>query len=159
MLIWISLFALFWMLLVCSRDWRRAVALSILFILLSGVQIGNVGGSASTYTNESFATGALQFPNVLSTVSEVNKIELYKMLQRMTGSVGLGIIGIAGMVLWAVRHPVYAIALGPLAVFALLNFIVGNRAIFYSAPVIWFGLAFITITTSRAFYQTVLTLW
>ena len=155
-LIWISLFALFWMLLVCGRDWRRAVTLSILFILLSGVQIGNFGGSASTYTDESFATGALQFPNVLSTVSEVNKIELYKILQRMTGSVGLGIIGIAGMVLWAVRHPVYAIALGPLGVFALLNFIVGNRAIFYSTPVIWFGLAFITITTSRAVYQTVL---
>ena len=155
-LIWMSLFALFWMVLVCSRDWRRAVGLSILFILLSGVQIGDIGGSTSTYTNEIFATGVLQFPNVLSTVSEVNKIEFYKILERVSGSVGLGIIGIAGMVLWAVRHPVYAIALGPLAVFALLNFIVGNRAIFYSAPVIWFGLAFITITTSRAFYQMVL---
>ena len=55
-LIWMSLFALFWMLLVCSRDWQRAGGFSILFILLSGVQIVDIGGSA--YIKESFATGA-----------------------------------------------------------------------------------------------------
>ncbi len=150
-LIWMSLFALFWMLLVCSRDWRRAGGFSILFILLSGVEIVDIGGSA--YIKESFATGALQFPNVLTTVSEVTEIDLRNMLRKMTGSIGLGIIGLAGMLLWAVRHPVYAIALGPLAVFAMLNFIIGNRAIFYSAPAIWFGLAFIIITICRACYQ------
>ena len=56
-----------------------------------------------------------------------------------------------GMLFWAVRHPVYAIALGPLAVFAMLNFVIGNRAIFYSAPAVWFGLAFIIITAGRAY--------
>ncbi|MGB2311587.1 MAG: hypothetical protein ACPH6E_05980, partial [Candidatus Puniceispirillaceae bacterium] len=115
-LIWMSLFALFWMLLVCSRDWRRAGGFSILFILLSGVQIVDIGGSA--YVKESFATGALQFPNVLTTVSEVTEIDVRNMLRQMTGSLGLGIIGLTGMLFWAVRHPVYAIALGPLAVFA-----------------------------------------
>ncbi|MEK9911940.1 MAG: hypothetical protein VW707_09005, partial [Candidatus Puniceispirillum sp.] len=153
-LIWMSLFALFWMVLVCSRDWRRAGGFSILFILLSGVQIVDIDGSA--YIQESFATGALQFPNVLTTVSEVTEIDLRNMLLQMTGSIGLGIIGLAGMVLWAVRHPIYAIALGPLAVFAMLNFVIGNRAIFYSAPAIWFGLAFIIITICRACYQLVL---
>jgi len=154
-LIWMSLFALFWMVLVCSRDWRRAAGYSALFTLLSGVQIVDIGGSA--YIKESFATGALQFPNVLTTVSEVTQIDFRNMLRQMTGSVGLGIIGLAGMVFWAVRHPVYAIALGPLAVFAMLNFIIGNRAIFYSAPAIWFGLAFIIITIGRGCYQMFLT--
>ena len=149
-----SLFALFWMVLVCSRDWRRAGGFSILFILLSGVQIVDIDGSA--YIQESFATGALQFPNVLTTVSEVTEIDLRNMLLQITGSIGLGIIGLAGMVLWAVRHPIYAIALGPLAVFAMLNFVIGNRAIFYSAPAIWFGLAFIIITACRTCYQLVL---
>ena len=37
----------------------------------------------------------------------------------------------------------------------MLNFIIGNRAIFYSAPAIWFGLAFIIITIGRGCYQTV----
>ena len=153
-LIWMSFFALFWMLLVCSRDWRRAGGFSILFILLSGVQIVDIGGSA--YIKESFATGALQFPNVLTTVSEVTEIDVRNMLRQMTGSLGVGIIGLVGMLFWAVRHPVYAIALGPLAVFAMLNFVIGNRAIFYSAPAVWFGLAFIIITAGRATYQMVL---
>ena len=150
-LIWISLFALFWMLLVCSRDWRRTIGLSILFILLSGVQIVDI--SSSIYVRDSVANNALQFPNVLTTVSEVNKIELRNILLRMTGSVELCIVGLAGMVFWAVRHPVFAVALGPLAVFALLNTVVGNRVIFYSAPTVWFGLAFILITATRAVYQ------
>ena len=153
-LIWLSLFALFWMLLVCSRDWRRAGGFSILFILLSGVQIVDIGGSA--YIQDSFERGMLQFPNVLTTVSEVASIGLQDMLMQMTGSLGLGIIGLTGMLFWAVRHPVYAIALGPLAVFAMLNFVIGNRVIFYSAPVIWFGLAFIIITAGRAIYQMLL---
>ena len=86
----------------------------------------------------------------------MTQIDFRNMLLQMTGSIGLGIIGLAGMVLWAVRHPVYAIALGPLAVFAMLNFIIGNRAIFYSAPAIWFGLAFIIISCGRGCYQMVL---
>ena len=154
-LIWMSLFALFWMQLVCSRDWRRAGGFSVLFILLSGVQVIDMGGSI--YLKESFATGGLQFPNVLGTVSEVSKIDIRNILQQMTGSLELGVIGLAGMLFWAVRHPVYAIALGPLALFAMLNFVIGNRAIFYSAPAVWFGLAFIIITVGRAIYQMVLT--
>lgn len=59
------------------------------------------------------------------------------------------------MLFWAVRHLVYAIDLGPLAVFAMLNFVIGSRAIFYSALAVWFGLAFI-ITAGRAIYQIVL---
>ena len=71
---------------------------------------------------------------MLTTVSEVTEIDVRNMLRQMTGSLGLGIIGLTGMLFWAVRHPVYAIALRPLAVFAILNFVIGNRAIFYSAP-------------------------
>ena len=153
-LIWMILFALFWTVLVCSRSLWRSLVYSTLFLLLSGVQIVDISDSA--YIKESFATGALQFPNVLTTVSEVNQIDFRNMLLQMTGSIGLGIIGLTGMVLWAVRHPVYAIALGPLAVFAMLNFIIGNRAIFYSAPAIWFGLAFIIISCSRGCYQMLL---
>ena len=98
----------------------------------------------------------LQFSNVLTAVSEVASISLRDMLLQMTGSLRLGIIGLVGMLFWAARHPVYAIALGPLAVFAMLNFVIGNRAIFYSAPAVWFGLAFIITTAGRAIYKMVL---
>ena len=42
-----------------------------------------------------------------------------------------------------------AIAYGPLVAFGLLNFIIGNRAIFYSAPIMWFGAIFLMTTTAR----------
>ena len=53
------------------------------------------------------------------------------------------------MLLFAARHPVLAIAYGPLIAFGLLNFVIGNRAIFYSAPILWFGAAFLLTTTAR----------
>ena len=127
-LIWMSFIALFWMLLVCSRDWRRAGGLSILFILLSGVQIVDIRGSP--YIQDSFERGMRQFPNVLTTVSKVTSIGLRDILLQMTGSLGLGVIGLAGMLFRAARHPLYAIALGPLAVFAMPNFVISSRAIF-----------------------------
>ena len=52
----------------------------------------------------------------------------------------MGLVCLVGLGLWAARHPVMAFAYGPLAAFALLNFVIGNRAVFYSAPILWFGL-------------------
>ena len=61
----------------------------------------------------------------------------------------MGIVCLAGLALFLVRHPVIAIAYGPLVAFGLLNFVIGNRAIFYSAPIMWFGAAFLMTTTAR----------
>ena len=66
-----------------------------------------------------------------------------------TGSVGMGSVCLIGLALWAVRHPFMAIAYGPLAAFALLNFLIGNRAVFYSAPIFWFGAAFLMTSAAR----------
>lgn len=71
------------MLLVCSRGWRRAGGLSVLFILFSSVQIVDIGGSP--YIQDSFERGMLQFPDVLTTVLEVVSIGLRDMLLQMTG--------------------------------------------------------------------------
>ena len=61
----------------------------------------------------------------------------------------MGIVCLAGLALFLVRHPVIAIAFGPLVAFGLLNFLIGNRAIFYSAPIMWFGAAFLMTTAAR----------
>ena len=61
----------------------------------------------------------------------------------------MGIFCLAGLGLFLVRHPVIAIAYGPLVAFGLLNFMIGNRAIFYSAPILWFGAAFLITTAAR----------
>ena len=47
------------------------------------------------------------------------------------------------------------IGLWPLAAFALLNFVVGNRAVFYSAPILWFGAAFLVTSATRFFVQAI----
>ena len=41
------------------------------------------------------------------------------------------------------------LSLAPAAAFALLNFVIGNRAIFYSAPMVWFGFGWLVITLAR----------
>ena len=46
----------------------------------------------------------------------------------------MGIVCLAGLALFLVRHPVIAIAFGPLAGFGLLNFLIGNRAISILLP-------------------------
>ena len=61
----------------------------------------------------------------------------------------LGVFCVIGLGLWALRHPVIAVAYGPLAAFGLLNFLIGNRAIFFSAPILWFGGAWLAITITR----------
>ena len=47
------------------------------------------------------------------------------------------------------RHPVIAVAYGPLASFAILNLFIGNRAGMYSAPFFWFGGAYLAVLLVR----------
>ena len=66
-----------------------------------------------------------------------------------TGSAKLFILCFVGLVLWAVRHPVIAVAMSPLFGLGLLNFFIGNRFLFYATPMLWFGLAYcITFLTN-----------
>ena len=65
----------------------------------------------------------------------------------------LGLIGLVGLAMFAIRHPVMAVAFSLLIAFGLLNFVIGNRAIFYSAPMLWFGVAFL-INTLAGFIAT-----
>ncbi|GIS11743.1 MAG: hypothetical protein CM15mP115_08940 [Alphaproteobacteria bacterium] len=79
------------------------------------------------------------FPNTLSTITEIRTVSFSQILFNTTGSIEMGIVCLAGLALFQYRHPVIAFAYGPLVAFGLLNFVIGNRAIFYSAPIMWFG--------------------
>ena len=61
----------------------------------------------------------------------------------------MGLVGLTGLALFTFRHPILALVYGPLVGFGLLNFLVGNRAIFYAAPILWFGVAFLLTTLGR----------
>ena len=68
-----------------------------------------------------------------------------------TGSIELGLVCLFGLGIWAVRHPVMAAAMSPLLGLALLNFVIGNRFIFYATPMMWFGLGYFSDNTCRIY--------
>ena len=142
-LIFMALIALCWLLIVITKDWRRVVGFSVIFVLLSGVEFSNPFNSV--YLKTDLHTNNFIFYNVISTVTEAIRSNVDEMLYRLTGSVLFGFVCIIGMVMWALRHPVIAIAYGPLAGFAIFNLFIGNRAIFYSAPFFWFGGAYLIV--------------
>ena len=100
------------------------------------------------------ADASFIYPNTLKTITEVQQLSFAQILSGTTGSIEMGIFCLSGLVLFLVRHPVIAIAYGPLVAFGLLNFLIGNRAIFYSAPIMWFGAAFLMTTAARFIAKT-----
>ena len=147
---WAFTVGLVWLSAVTSRSWQRPLVLSALFLLVSGLAFKSIGlSSDSSYFKDVINTGVLVFPNTFSTITELRVVPFEQILTSITDSYGLGLIGVLGLALFAVRHPVLAVVYGPASIFALANFLVGNRAIFYSAPMIWFGAAFLAVMMAR----------
>ena len=146
-LIVLTAISLIWVLATFQRRASIVFVGGAIFILMSGISSFNPLGTA--YLQDVFLDSNFIFPNTLATVSEVQKVSILQILNNATGSVEIGVFCLAGLLFFAVRHPIIAIAYAPLLAFSLLNFIVGNRAIFYSAPIMWFGAGFMFITTAR----------
>ena len=153
-LVFIAAIALSWLLLFVQRDPIITVAGLALFLIIADVT--HFSPLGSTYLKDVIATGNLIFPNTFQTITEIQQVSLTQILINTTGSLELGLVCIFGLALFVVRHPVISIAYAPLAAFSLLNFVIGNRALFYSAPMMWFGGAFL-ITTTASFLADQLT--
>ena len=150
-LIIMAAIALFWLLAVISHDWRRIGGFTILFIIISGVGFIN-----SIYLQNSLDFNNFIFSNVVATVTEASQANILEIFYRMTGSVLVSLMCLFGVLLWAIRHPVMAVAYGPLAGFFVLNMFIGNRAAFYSAPFFWFGGAYLATLITRMFFHQLL---
>lgn len=146
-LVFLAAIALIWLLVCLHRDFLTILSGTIIFIAISG--IGFFNPFASTYLQDVLSQSHFIFPNTFSTITEIQTVSLGQILVNATGSVEMGLVCLTGLALFLIRHPVIAIAYGPLVAFGLLNFIIGNRAIFYSAPIMWFGAAFLMTTTAR----------
>ena len=146
-LIWLVLAALIWLLAVRRKGLLVLAAGAVLFIAISGV--GFFNPFASGYLMTTLDVSTFKLPNTLSTITEAQNISPAALLAQATGSIELGLVCLFGLALWAIRHPVMAVAMSPLLGLALLNFIIGNRFIFYATPMLWFGLGyFLTILVS-----------
>ena len=147
---WAFAIGLIWLSAVTSRSWQRPLILGLIFIVLSGLVFQSVGlPTGSSYLKGALNIGDLVYPSTFNTITELRVVPFEQILVSITDSYGLGLVGVVGLVLFAVRHPVLAVVYGPASVFALANFLVGNRTIFYSAPMIWFGVAFLAVMTIR----------
>lgn len=147
---WIFFIGFIWLSLACRRDMRRLVLQAVIFLALSGLPFRALGiSSNSAYFTDTLLFEGLIFPNTFETITEITRMPFADILVQTSGSVWLGIISIVGLGLWGLRHPALAIVFGPAAAFALLNFMIGNRAIFYSAPMLWFGFGWLLILAFR----------
>ena len=149
---WAFVIGLAWLSIATHRHWKRPLLLTLIFILISGLDINNLGISQA-YLQDERVLGQLIYPNTFNTITELRVVPFRQILISITGSVALGVIGVFGLALFAFRHPVVAIVFGPASFFALANFLVGNRAVFYSAPMIWFGIAFVAIMIVRLVWR------
>ena len=149
---WAFLVGFIWLSLVCHSDIKRIILQSALFLILSGLPFKGLGVSGdSAYLVDVFSLQGMIFPNTFDTISEVSRVSFSDVLTRISGSLLVGTISLIGLGLWGLRHPAYAIVFGPAAAFALLNFVIGNRAIFYSAPMLWFGFGWLMFVLARWF--------
>ena len=147
---WAFFAGFIWLSLVCRRDMHRLALQAVLFLALSGLPIKALGVSGdSAYLVDELIRHSLVFPNTFQTITEIAQVSFAEILIRSSGSVWLGTLSVFGLGLWGLRHPGLAIVFGPAAAFALLNFLIGNRAIFYSAPMLWFGFGWLLILAFR----------
>ena len=147
---WAFFVGLIWLSFVSSRNIKRVIIQALLFLAASGLAVQGFGiSSDSAYLIDSFDYDGLIFPNTFDTITELKRVEFTEILSRISGSVWLGGLSVVGLVFWGLRHPALAIVFGPAAAFALLNFLIGNRAIFYSAPMLWFGFGWALVTTAK----------
>ncbi len=146
-LVFVAAVALSWILVCLQRNLVTVVCGTIGFLVISGITLFNPLENA--YLQDVVLHSNFIFPNTFSTITEIRTVSFSQILFNITGSIEMGIVCMAGLALFLVRHPVIAFAYGPLVAFGLLNFVIGNRAIFYSAPIMWFGAAFLMTTTAR----------
>ena len=146
-LIVVAAISLAWLISCLHRNVITLLAGTSTFLALSGIV--SFDPLSSPYLKEVITEAGFIYPNTFKTITEVQAVSLGQILTNATGSIEMGIVCLTGLGLFFVRHPIIAIAYGPLVAFGLLNFVIGNRAIFYSAPIMWFGAAFLIIKMAR----------
>ena len=146
-LVWLPVMSLIWMTSLFHRNPFLALAGGAVIIILSGAAIFNPFDSA--YLKDTVTQLGFVFPNTYSTITEISSVTVTQMFSQMTGSIEMGLLCILGLGIWTIRHPVIGLAFAPVVLFGFLNFIIGNRAVFYSAPAFWFGGAFLITTLCR----------
>ena len=154
-LILISFFSLTYFTTVNTKDWKKISLNCLIYILLTNPNI--YINSLSLIKNNPYLAGYLStnvqiddlvnvsnlnFNSIFRFIGEVQKITIIEMFS-VGGSIYLGLLCIIGLFLWGITYPLLFIGFAPLYLFFLLSTIIGQRAIFYSLPFMWFGFGYL----------------
>lgn len=155
-LILLSFFSLVFFTIVNSKNWKKVFFNSFVYISITNPAI--YLESLNIFINNAYLSEylsanikvidlvnntSLNFNNIFRYIGELQKpstLDLFK----LEGSIYLGLLCFTGIALWAVAYPLIFIGFAPLVFFFLLSLILGNRALFYSLPFLWFGLGYLT---------------
>ena len=146
---WAFLVGLIWLGLISSRDFKRVALQAILFAAISGLGFQSVGFNAeSTYLSNVLSYEA-DFSNAVGTITELRQVAFAEILSRISGSVWLGGFSVVGLAFWGLRHPHPCRSIRAKLQLSHYLIFIGNRAIFYSAPMLWFGFGWILFTAAK----------
>ncbi len=154
-LILMSFLSLVFFTLINSKDWKKVIFNIMIYILLTGPSI--YVNSLNILTNNPYLSGylsaniqssdlvnksSLNFNSIFRFIGEQTKVPLYELFQ-LEGSIYLGLACVLGLLLWGISYPIIFIGLIPLTMFFLLSIVLGQRALFYSLPFMWFGFGYL----------------
>ena len=144
-------------------DWRRAsLAAGVVIIAINPLfYFGTVwpfaldvfGYLTGIKTQNAFVSEfgvALSFPNTFSTITELAKIDFIKTLEVLTSHAAIGTIGVIGFIGFLIARPSKGLIFLPFFMMGMLSFIAGRRFAFFAAPFVWFGVAWLSLTLTRA---------
>ena len=154
-LILISFLSLFYFTTINTKKLEKIIFCCLIYILITGPLI--YLDSFSTFLDNPYLSGylsagiqssdltnksSLNFNNIFRFIGEQQQ---FSVLYQITvdDSIYLGIACLIGILLWGIKYPLMFIGFTPLIFFFLLSGIIGNRALFYSLPFMWFGLGYL----------------
>lgn len=164
-LILMSFLSLVFFTIINSKDWKKIIFNIIVYISLTSPSI--YINSLNTLLNNPYLSGylsaniqssdlvnktSLNFNSIFKFIGEQKKLPLLELF-RLEGSIYLGLACILGLLLWGISYPIIFIGLAPLIMFFLLSIVLGQRAIFYSSPFMWFGFGYLLNFVTFKFIQ------
>jgi len=130
--------------LVFSRvSWKQIIPILLVFLLASGPEhVTQVLASLQTFLKAYVSpqpTGGIAWPNIMSTVAEVQNRTIGTKLKMLHGFVPLVYVGFAGLAYLCVRRFRQMLPVAPLIALGVWAMVGPNRFVMYLAPIIGVG--------------------
>ena len=130
--------------LVFSRvPWRQTVPILVVYLLACGPEhLTLVAGSIQTFINAYLSppsAGLIVWPNILDTVAEAQRYDLFTKLKALHGFLPLVFAGFIGLLYLCLRHFRQMIPLSPMIAVGVWSLMGPSRFIIYLAPLVGVG--------------------